>query len=82
MLARRGRLRLESTLAAYLQHIESAMIVLPLTSTIAERSTMFSDPYPRDPTDQLIGATALVHGLDLVTRDEAIRGSGQVRCIW
>jgi len=30
----------------------------------------------------LIGATALVHGLQLVTRDEPIRDSGEVPVVW
>ena len=82
MLTQRGRLRFESSLSAYLRHVESMFTVLPLTGEVAERSTTLGEIYPRDPTDQIIGATALVHGLELVTRDDAIRASGQVRCIW
>jgi hypothetical protein len=32
--------------------------------------------------DRIIGATALVHGMSLVTRDERIRESGELPCAW
>jgi PIN domain nuclease of toxin-antitoxin system len=37
---------------------------------------------PADPADQLIVATAMVHGAPLVTRDERIRGFGGVTTLW
>jgi len=42
----------------------------------------FSQQYPKNPTDRLIGATALAHELPLVTKDSQIHSSGEVRCIW
>lgn len=82
MISAKGGFRLPSTLAEYLRYMESVFIVLPITGTIAERSVSFSQNYPRNPTDRLIGATALAHGLELVTKDAGIRSSGEVRCIW
>jgi PIN domain nuclease of toxin-antitoxin system len=38
--------------------------------------------YPKDPADRIIGATALVEGLSLVTADRAIRNSRAVPTIW
>ena len=38
--------------------------------------------YPKDPADRIIGATALVEGLPLLTADRAIRGSKTVETIW
>jgi PIN domain nuclease of toxin-antitoxin system len=35
-----------------------------------------------DPADRLIVATALVHAVPLVTRDERIRASRSCRTIW
>ena len=38
--------------------------------------------YPKDPADRIIGATALVEGISLVTADEDIRKSKALRTIW
>jgi PIN domain nuclease of toxin-antitoxin system len=62
--------------------VEETYHVLPLTAAIADRGMKFSKSYARDPADRMIGATALVHGLKLVTRDEVIQGSGEVPVVW
>lgn len=82
MITAKGGFRLPGTLGDYLRYLESMFVVLPITGAIAERAVQFSDEYPKDPTDRLIGATAVAHELLLVTRDEKIRASGEVRCIW
>ncbi len=82
MISSKGKLRHHFPLADYLRHLESIFTVLPITGAIAERAIQFSDRYPKDPADRLIGATALVHGMDLITSDELIRKSGEVPCIW
>lgn len=78
----RGKVVLETELSEFLRFVGEAYSVLPLTGEIAERGTQFSRAYPRDPADKLIGATALVHGLQLVTRAEPIRDSGEVPVVW
>jgi PIN domain nuclease of toxin-antitoxin system len=77
-----ARVSVHPRLATYLDFVESLFLVLPISGKIAERSTQFTSAYPRDPADRLIGATALVHGARLVTKDEGIRMSGEVECIW
>ena len=47
-----------------------------------EQSIRFSPAYPNDPADRLIGATAIVHGMRLVTIDKKIRATKEVDCIW
>ncbi len=69
-------------LAEFLDHVESTFTVFPITATIAGRAAAFSKRYPRDPMDRIIGATALVHNLQLVTRDIQITASGEVPCLW
>lgn len=49
---------------------------------IALLSSQFKAPYPVDPMDRIIGATALSEDIPLVTADERIRHSGQVQTIW
>lgn len=78
----RGKVLLETQLSEFLRFVEEAYRVIPVTGEIAERGAQFSKDYPRDPADKLIGATALVHGLQLVTRDEPIRDSGEVPVVW
>jgi PIN domain nuclease of toxin-antitoxin system len=82
MLVSRGRVTVRTSLRDFLQAVERNCAVLPVTSAIAERAVQFSDAYPNDPTDRLIGATAIVHGLTLVTKDQNIRASGEVNCVW
>ena len=82
LLATRNSLSIDKTLSAYLEHLESIFIVLPVNGRIGLRATQFTKVYPRDPADRLIGATALVHGLRLVTADRAIKASGEVPVVW
>lgn len=81
MLATQGRIKPAIPLGLYLRRVEQMFDVFPITGAIAERSMQFSSSYPRDPADRLIGATASVHGVPLVTRDKGIRDSKEVNCI-
>lgn len=54
---------------------------LPLTPEIALDATRLGASFHRDPADQLIAATARIHGLTLVTADERIRASGVVAVV-
>jgi PIN domain nuclease of toxin-antitoxin system len=78
----RGKVELETELSEFLRSVEETYRVLPINGEIAERGRLFSKAYPRDPADRLIGATAIVHGLQLVTRDGPIRASGEVPVVW
>ncbi len=82
MLQSLNRVILPHSLGEYLRRVEQVFAVLPLNGAIAERSVQFTKKYPKDPTDRVIGATALVHGLKLVTKDKGIRRSGEVPCVW
>jgi len=42
------------------------------------RAVKFGAPYPADPQDRIIGATAVVEGRALLTQDRLIVGSGLV----
>jgi PIN domain nuclease of toxin-antitoxin system len=82
MLHSKGRIELFSSIETFLEKTEGIFVTLPLTRQIAVRGNMFAKSYPKDPADRQIGATALIHGLKLVTSDKLIRKSGQVPCIW
>lgn len=52
--------------------------ILQINPAVALESTRLGAPFPRDPADQLIAATARVFGLRLLTMDERIVKSGVV----
>ena len=81
-LVTRGRVKVSTPLNVYLHFIESLFEVLPIDGRVAEQSARFGPLYPKDPAARLIGATTVVHGARLVTRDEKIRASGEVDCVW
>ncbi len=81
-LASKGRLHLNITLESFLQEVESRFAVLPISARACARIIGLPAAYPKDPADRIIGATALVEGLALLTADREIRRSKAVRTIW
>ncbi len=81
-LVRKGRIHLSISLESFLQEVESMFVVLPITGRACARAMILPAKYPKDPTDRVIGATALVEGLPLLTADGAIRRSKIVQTIW
>ncbi len=58
------------------------IVKLPIDAEIAWESCHLPDPFHRDPADQIIVATARIHGLQLISRDKHIRDYDHVRTIW
>jgi PIN domain nuclease of toxin-antitoxin system len=81
-LAENGRIETALSVESFIRQCASKMTVLPVTPEIAARAVSLPDPYPKDPQDRLIGATALVEGIQLVTRDKQIKDSGMISIIW
>ena len=81
-LAEKGRIETTLGVESFVRLCASKMTVLPITPQIAARAVSFSDSYPKDPQDRLIGATALVEGLQLVTHERQIRKSNMIPVIW
>ena len=81
-LARKERIHLDISLETFLQEVESRFLVLPLNGRVCARAMDLPKAYPTDPADRIIGATALVEGLHLVTADHQIRRSKAVQTIW
>lgn len=82
ILVSKGRIRLDISLESFLREVESRFVVLPLSGRACARAVGLPARYPKDPADRIIGATALVEGLPLLTADRAIRGSKTVETIW
>jgi PIN domain nuclease of toxin-antitoxin system len=81
-LVSKGRLRLDISLESFLQEVENRFVVLPITGRACARAVGLPSSYPADPTDRIIGGTALVEGLSLLTADREIRRSRALRTIW
>ena len=81
-LARKGRIRLDISLESFLEEVEARYVVLPISGRACARAVGLPATYPKDPADRIIGATALVEGLSLLTADREIHRSRTVQTIW
>jgi PIN domain nuclease of toxin-antitoxin system len=77
-----GRVSLTVSLESFLKDIEERFVVLPISARACARTLTLPGGYPKDPADRVIGATALVEGMSLVTADREIRRAKVVRTIW
>jgi PIN domain nuclease of toxin-antitoxin system len=81
-LASKGRIQLDISLESFLQEVENRFVVLPITGRVCARAMNLPASYPNDRADRIIGATALVEGLSLLTADREIRRFRVLRTIW
>jgi PIN domain nuclease of toxin-antitoxin system len=81
-LFRKKEIGLVGSLESFLSEVEKRFVVLPITSRICVGASSLPGGYPKDPADRIIGATALVNGLTLVTADAQIRKSRAIPTIW
>lgn len=79
MLAKKGRIKLFSPVSTWIKEALSfsGLTLLPLSPEVAVESTSLGDAFHGDPADQMIVATARVHRLTLLTRDEKILAYGK-----
>jgi len=56
--------------------------VLPLDERVAVESAQLPEPFHRDPADRMIVATARIHGLTLLSKDQAIWDYAHVKTAW
>jgi PIN domain nuclease of toxin-antitoxin system len=81
-LANKGRIRLDISPESFLSEVEARFIILPISGRACVRVFALPTGYPKDPADRIIGATALVEGLALLTANREIRRSRTVHTIW
>ena len=81
-LTSKGRIRLDISLESFLREVEARFIVVPISGRACVRALGLPATYPKDPADRIIGATALVEGLSLLTADREIRRSRALHTIW
>jgi PIN domain nuclease of toxin-antitoxin system len=78
----KGRIHLGISLESFLQEVEGRFVVLPMNCRACARAMGLPAAYPKDPADRIIGATALVEGLSLITADREIHHSKVVDAVW
>ena len=82
MLFRKKQFELAISQDAFLSQVESRFVVLPITANVALQAFQLPASYPKDPADRIIGATALVEDIPLLTADASIRRTRAVPVIW
>jgi PIN domain nuclease of toxin-antitoxin system len=84
MLVRRGRIRLDREVAAWVRHALGDRRLQPIAPDpeVALAAALLGDDFPGDPADRLIYATARQAGCMLVTRDERIGRFDAPRALW
>lgn len=82
LLFREKQFSLVVSADSFLWEVERRFVVLPITASIALQALELPANYPRDPADRIIGATALVEDIPLVTADANIRNSRAFSTIW
>jgi PIN domain nuclease of toxin-antitoxin system len=77
-LAENKRIDVDVSVGSFVKKCACYVQVLPITQEIAVRSVQFPKSYPSDPQDRIIGATAIIEGVRLLTHDKLIVKSGLV----
>ena len=84
MLVAKSRLRLDRPVDRWVRQAlaRSGLRAVPLAPSIATAAGMLDDPFPGDPADRMIYATARAEGADLVTRDRRLRDYDPRATVW
>lgn len=71
-LAERERIIIDIPIRSWLEDLGAHLRTVGITPAIANSAASLPRSFPRDPTDRIIYATAIEHGVKLVTKDQAI----------
>ncbi len=84
MMVARKKIELKTSPESWLSRAihGTGIQVIELSPEIAVESCRLPGEFHRDPADQIIVATARVHNLSLVTKDQKILGYPHVKTIW
>lgn len=72
-LAEHERIVLTIPVRSWLDQLAARVRTVPLTPAIAATAVSLPSSFPGDPADRLIYATAVEHGVRLVTKDRGLR---------
>jgi PIN domain nuclease of toxin-antitoxin system len=82
LLCARRRIEYTGTIVAFVEKLASRAVILSITPAICAAGAELPLQFPKDPSDRIIAATALLNGIPLVSKDDPIRRSGVVKAIW
>ncbi|HWT90032.1 MAG TPA: type II toxin-antitoxin system VapC family toxin [Solirubrobacterales bacterium] len=71
-LTEHRRIVIDVPIRSWLDGLGAQMRTVGVTPAIADHAVALPSSFPRDPTDRLIYATAIEHGVKLITKDRAI----------
>lgn len=71
-LARHERIQVNLPARSWVEGLAGQVRTIGITPAIADAAASLPSSFPSDPADRLIYATAIEHGLKLVTKDRAI----------
>jgi PIN domain nuclease of toxin-antitoxin system len=80
-LARHERIAVNVPIRTWLEGLAAQLRTIGVTPAVADTAVALPSSFPGDPADRLIYATAIEHGLELVTKDRAIRDHDHPRSI-
>jgi PIN domain nuclease of toxin-antitoxin system len=80
-LARRERIVVNVPVRSWLQGLSVQLRTIGVTPAIADTAVALPSSFPGDPADRMIYATAIEHGLKLVTKDRRIRDHPHPRSV-
>lgn len=80
-LAHHERITVTVPIRSWLQSLAAQLRTIGITPAIADTAVALPSSFPGDPADRLIYATAIEHGLDLVTKDRTIRDHDKPRSL-
>jgi PIN domain nuclease of toxin-antitoxin system len=72
-LVQRNRITVALPPRAWLERLGTQIRTIDATPAIVVTAAELPRSFPQDPSDRVIYATAIEHGLQLVTRDEQLR---------
>jgi PIN domain nuclease of toxin-antitoxin system len=83
-LAQHERIIVNIPIRSWLQGLAAQLRTIGMNPAIADTAAALPSSFPGDPADRLIYATAIEHGLGLVTKDRSIRDHDRPRslAIW
>jgi PIN domain nuclease of toxin-antitoxin system len=81
-VANKGRILLGISLETFLNESVNRFVVFPISAKAGAKMRDLPANYPADPADRIIGATALVEGIPLVTADPGIRRAKALHPVW
>jgi PIN domain nuclease of toxin-antitoxin system len=83
-LARNDRIVVAVPIRTWLEGLAESVRTIGTTPAIADTAVSLPSSFAGDPADRIIFATAIEHGLRLVTKDRRIRGHRHAReiAVW